>query len=347
LTGRVRSAILEASPDKWNVPRRTPAFAALNRILARSVVRTKFSLALALAAFSGLVADAGSQDRPTFKASVDLVPISAVVRDGHNRLVMTLNVDDFQVLDNGTRCKILDFHRDQTSPMTVALLVDVSGSMKIGPKLAFAKSVLDQMTVELTDGRDEAGLFTFDSALRVQQPFTVHHGSIGSHFDEVEPFGTTSLYDAIAETARILAQRPSQRRAVIVFTDGVDTSSDLTPAEVSGLASSIDVPVYIVVTVPPIDADKQLAHPTEPLPRQADLRDLAQWTGGDLLIATSAEEAGLKAHQIAGELRHQYLLAVEASDRFEWRRLDVRVRDRKFTVRARNGYFGREASTSK
>jgi VWFA-related protein len=312
-------------------------------------VRTKIALALALAALTGLAAVdiRAGQDRPTFKASVDLVPISAVVRDGRNRLVMNLNVEDFQVLDNGIRCKIVDFHRDQTSPMTVALLVDVSGSMKIGPKLAFARSVLDQMTVELTDGRDEAGLFTFDSALRVQQPFTVHPGSIGAHFDEVEPFGTTSLYDAIAETARIVAQRTPQRRAVLVFTDGVDTSSELTPAEVSSLASSIDVPVYVVVTVPPIDAAQRAMRPAEPLPRQADLRDLAQWTGGDLLFATSAEEAGLKAHQIAGELRHQYLLAVEASDRFEWRRLDVRVRDRKLTVRARNGYFGREASTSK
>ena len=124
-------------------------------------------------------------------------------------------------------------------------------------------------------------------------------------------------------------------------------SSELTPAEVSGLASSIDVPVYIVVTVPPIDADKRMPHPEEPLPRQADLRDLAQWTGGDLHVATSAEEAGLKAHYLVRELRQQYLLAVEASDRFEWRRLDVRVRDRKYTVRSRNGYFGRETSTSK
>jgi Ca-activated chloride channel homolog len=307
-------------------------------------VRTKLSLALALAAFGGLGVFA--QDRPTFKSSVDLVPISAVVRDGRHRLVTTLQAEDFQVLDNGVRCKILDFHRDQASPMTVALLVDVSGSMKIGPKLAFARSVLDQMAVELTDGRDEAGLFTFDTALRVQQPFTMHPGSIGPHFDEVEPFGTTSLYDAIAETARIVSRRAPLRRAVIVLTDGVDTSSQLTPAEVSALASSIDVPVYIVVTVPPIDADKRIPHPEEQMPRQADLHDLAQWTGGDLLLATSAEEAGLKAHYLVRELRQQSLLAVEASDRFEWRRLDVRVRDRKMTVRARNGYFGRETATT-
>ena len=309
-------------------------------------MQTKIALALALAASSGVGSTFG-QDRPTFKSSVELVPISAVVRDSRNRLVNNLTVDDFQVLDNGARCRIVDFHRDQTSPLTVAILVDVSGSMRIGPKMLFAREVLNQMTFELADGRDEAGLFTFDATLHEQEPFTVHPSVMGSGFDRVEPFGTTSLYDAIAETARLLARRSPQRRALIVFTDGVDTSSTFTPAEVSALASSIDVPVYIVVTVPPIDAAQRANHPAEPLPRQADLRDLAQWTGGDLMFATSPEEAGLKAHQIVVELRHQYLLAVEASERSEWRRLDVRVRDRRLSVRARSGYFGRDLGPSK
>lgn len=308
-------------------------------------MRTKITIVLALAALAGAGADAG-QERPTFKSSVELVPISAVVRDGRNRLVTNLTIEDFQVLDNGTRCRIVDFQRDHTSPLTAALLVDVSGSMKIGPKLQFARDVLNQMTSELADGRDEAGLFTFDATLHEQQPFTVHPSAIGSGFDQVEPFGTTSLYDAIAETARLVARRPSQHRAMIVFTDGVDTSSAMTPAEVSALASSIDVPVYIVVTVPPIDV-AQRANRTEQLPRPADLRDLAQWTGGDLLFATNPEEAALKAHQIVVELRHQYLIAVEAAEHAEWRRLDVRVRDRRLSVRARSGYFGRELGPSK
>ena len=115
------------------------------------------------------------------------MPIGVIVRDGRNRLVTTLKAEDFQVLDNGARCRIVDFQRDQTTPLTLALLVDVSGSMKIGPKLAFARGVLDQMTAELRDGRDEAGLFTFDATLHEQQPFTVHPRVIGSQFDQVEP----------------------------------------------------------------------------------------------------------------------------------------------------------------
>lgn len=311
-------------------------------------MRTKLGLVLFVAATSGAgVGAGGPQDPPTFKSAVELVPISAVVRDGRHRLVTNLSARDFVVFDNGAERRIVDFVRDQAGTVTVALLVDVSGSMRIGPKLPVAREVLERMTGELRDGRDEAGLFTFDAGLHEQQPFTLHPGAMGSVFDSVEPFGTTSLFDAIAATARLVAGRPPRRRAIIVFTDGVDTSSALAPSEVSALASSVDVPIYIVVTVPPVDEAQLVNQLREAAPRAADLRDLAQWTGGDLLFATTPEQAAARAHEIVMELRHQYLIAIEAADRTEWRALDVRVRDRRLTVRARSGYFGRELPLSK
>jgi len=313
-------------------------------------VRIKIGLVLFVgfvAVIGGLPAAARApQALPTFKSSVDLVSISAVVRDRRGRLVTNLAAADFEVLDKGERRRIVDFQIDHTSPITIALLVDISGSMRVGPKLVFARQVLERMAAELQDGRDEAGLFTFDAALHEEQPFTVHPRTIGSLFESVKPFGTTSLYDAIAATARLLDRRPSQRRAIVVFTDGVDTSSVLTPPEVSALASSIDVPVYIVVTVPAIDRVQYGNHLTDTLQRAADLRDLAQWTGGDLLFATATEEAGGRAHQVVMELRHQYLIAIESVPRSEWRPLDVRVRDARLTVRARSGYFGHDVPLS-
>ena len=293
------------------------------------------------------VATAGAQERPTFRSSIDLVTISVLVRDSHHRLVTTLGARDFQVLDNGIRSRIVDFQRVQNGPVTLALLVDVSGSMRIGPKLEFARQLLDRLALELVDGRDEAGLFTFDAALHEQQPFTVHPRTIGSTFDRVEPFGTTSLYDAIAATARLLANRPPQRRAIIVFTDGVDTSSAFTPAQVSALASSIDVPVYIVLTVPPIDQGPLMTQLSDSAATATDLRDLAQWTGGDVLFASTPVQASWNAHVILSELRHQYLLAIESADRAEWRPLQVLVRDKRLTVRSRSGYIARDMPVSK
>jgi hypothetical protein len=152
------------------------------------------------------------------------------------------------------------------------------------------------------------------------------------------------LYDAVATTARRLAKRAPAHGAVVVLTDGIDTSSVLSPEEVSGVASSIDVPVFIVMTVPPVDVpgfsgrdgDKRTAD-------VAGLEDLAAWTGGDLVWATGPLELGAKAHAVVSELRHQYVMAIEAAADPEWRPLDVRVRNSRLRVRARSGYFSKVA----
>ena len=285
----------------------------------------------------GLEVGAGSQQSaPTFQAAIELVPISASVHDRRGRPVTTLTAADFVVFDKGQPRRIVDFQEDQKSPLTVALLVDVSGSMRMGPKLAFARGVLERLVAELEDGRDEAGLFTFDANLHEVQPFTTRPSTIDP---SAYPFGTTSLYDAIAATARRLADRAPVHGAVVVFTDGVYTSSVLTPPEVSALASSIDVPVYVVVTVPPIDREQMASRDSSG--ERSDLRDLAAWTGGDLLWATANEELGARAHQIVAELRHQYLMAIESAPDAEWRPLDIRVRNSRLNVRARTGYFSR------
>src|SRR5262249_51788837 len=125
------------------------------------------------------------------------------------------------------------------------------------------------------------------------------------------------------------------------------TASSLTPAEVSGLASSIDAPVYVVATVPPIDFAAQAERGSMAARFSGDLRDLATWTGGDLLWVTAPEDAALQARSIVYELRHQYLIMIEPAADQAWRPIDVRVRDRKMTVRARSGYFGSRLGASR
>ncbi len=314
---------------------------------ARGVVVRKIILAAVLAAIGGLDQTTASiQLVPTFRSGVDVVPISATVRDRRGRMVTTLTSADFEVLDKGERRPIINFQVDQSGPITIAVLLDVSGSMRIGPKMALAGQVVKRLTAALQDGRSEIGLFTFDAALHEKQPFTVLPTGIDGALTSARPFGSTSLYDAIADTARRLEARSSPRRAIVVLTDGVDTSSTLTPPEVSALASSIDVPVYVVVTVPPIDRVYQLdaAEDRTGAP-SADLRELAVWTGGDLLWATAETDTAPRADQILSELRHQYLIAIASATEREWRPIDVRVRDRGMTVRARSGYFSRQSAS--
>lgn len=278
----------------------------------------------------------------TFKTSVAVVPISAVVQDRRGRMITSLTASDFEIIDNGQRRAILDFHAEQNSPLAIAVLIDTSGSMRVSAKFALAHEVLKQLGVVLQDGRDELSLFSFDASLHVEHSFSPHPAAVADALEGAEPFGTTSLYDAIAQAATQVSERPSPRRALVVLTDGIDTSSAMTASQVSALASSIDIPVYVVATVAPIDrAAYEARVESQPPPEGGDLRELAVWTGGELYWVTRTEEAAMQARSIVAELRHEYLITVESADSAGWRPLEVRVRKRALAVRARSGYFGR------
>ena len=277
-----------------------------------------------------------------FRSAVDLVTIQASVRDARGRVVQGLTRADFEVRDNGQVRPVIDFRADRQSPVTLAILVDMSGSMSIGAKIAMARQAYESVLSQLRE-QDEVALFTFDSSLHRRHDFTQNLAQLKDGLSEFEPFGTTSLYDATAATARRLADRTATHRAIVVLTDGIDTSSHLSASEVSGLASSIDVPVYIVATVPSLDQRVMMeAAERGTRSESADLRDLAEWTGGHLVFASTFTETIVVASGIVDELRQQYVLAIEAAPEREWRRLDVRVKHpaASATVKARSGYFG-------
>ena len=150
----------------------------------------------------------------------------------------------------------------------------------------------------------------------------------------------TSLHDAIAGTARLVARRNNAHRAVIVLTDGVDNNSRLSPPEVSGIASSIDVPVYIDAVVSPLDHPGMATAVSSdrPLP-VGDLADLARWTGGELFVSSTPAQMSVAAREIANELRHQYLIAFEPTGASGWHALELRTRKSNLVVRARSGYM--------
>jgi VWFA-related protein len=276
-----------------------------------------------------------------FRSSADLVTIQTSVRTNRGRPLPGLTTADFEVRDNGQLRPILSLRADRQSPISLAILVDMSGSMVMGSKVAMARQAFDSVVSQLNPGQDEVAVFTFDSALHQRRPFTTDVAQLKGALDDFEAFGSTSLYDATAAAARQLADRSAAHKAIIVLTDGIDTSSKLTAAEVSGLASSIAVPVYVVATVPSVDQRAMMeASERAAGSETVDLRDLAEWTGGQLLFASSAMETVVVASSLVGELRQQYVLAIEAAGGREWRRLDVRVKRPSAVVKARSGYFG-------
>lgn len=286
----------------------------------------------------------GEQQPPArFKSAVDVVSVSAVVRDRKGRFVSDLLQKDFMVIEAGEPRTILDFRAESDGPVKLALLFDVSGSMRLGTKAVDSRQAAHQVLSALRPA-DEAAVFAFDTKLQRVRDFTSDIASLEAALDRVDPpFGQTSLYDAVAQTARIVSEagrgegRLPQRSAVVVLTDGIDTKSQLTPEQVTSIASTIDVPVYVVAVMATID-DPREADGERVAEISSALRNLSQWTGGELFTASAPAHASVAARQIVDELRHQYVLAFEASTIRGWRPLQVSARNRSLVVRARAGY---------
>jgi Ca-activated chloride channel family protein len=274
----------------------------------------------------------------SFKSSIDLVRINAVVKDRKGRFVTNLAAADFQVEDGGVLRPIAEFRREDAA-VSLAMLFDVSGSME--DRLGSAREAATGLLGQLIQDGDESAVFAFDTNLVQISPFRAGVNALPDALKTMRPFGATSLHDAIARTAQRVASRDVLRRAVIVFTDGKDNASKLTPGEVSGIASSIDVPVYLVGLVPGIDnpSAKTALSGAAHSALANSLSNLAEWTGGRTFIVSTALERSQMARQLVDELRHQYLIAFEASTEPGWHPLVVRMRDKDLTVRARSGYI--------
>lgn len=281
------------------------------------------------------------QDAVTFRGGVDLVTATVSVRDRRGRVIKDLKQSDFEIIDSGVIREIKSFESGE-SPISLAVLLDISGSMAVGGNMDRARGAVGMAMATLRANSDEAALFTFDSVLREVVPFTTDLDHVKRVSLEGNPWGKTSLFDAIADTARNVADRANRHRAVLVITDGVDTGSRLKAPEVSAIASSIDVPVYLLTVVNPVDhpggefgALMADARVTE----TASLADLARWTGGDMRIASMPEHTAAAIVDLFAELRHQYLISFEPGAPDGWHPLEIRARKDDLIVRARSGYM--------
>ena len=177
---------------------------------------------------------------------------------------------------------------------------------------------------------------SFDTRLLTLRPFTGQFDHVRAGLGEVEAFGSTSIYDAIAGTAAVVAKSTQKRRAVVVITDGWDNASAYPPEEVAWIASTIDVPVYIF-------AVGEL-NPAETSPGQSGeakrnaLFELARATGGDYLYASSPTLVREATARLLEELRYQYLIAFEPAAESGLRRIQVHTRNGEIRVRARKWY---------
>ena len=276
---------------------------------------------------------------PTFKTGVDLVTVSVIVKNRDGKPVTGLSRHDFELTDAGRVRDIADF-RSEPAPISLAVLLDTSGSMQIEPKWVNARDAITRLAAELQTGRDRIALLTFDNELHEVQPFTTNPADAVRKLGSVRPWGSTAVFDAVVQAGRTLDTQGESRRAVIVVTDGLDNRSKSNAAGASAVVSSVDMPVYTIVVssahdrtdAEAVSGDKFAVRPA------GSLENLSQWTGGALFQGGTPIESDAAVRQIVSELRHQYLMSFESSAPEGWHPLTVRVREGKFVVRTRSGY---------
>jgi|SRR5688572_8714830 len=287
---------------------------------------------LCLSLLTATVAAAPAAQEPSvalFKSGVEQVAVAALVRDSRGRLVMDLKPSDFELFDDGHRRKLTNVW-SEPSPASVAILMDASGSM--ASKLPRAREMANALVAGLQPGTDEVAFYTFDTSLHEIRPFSKTFTATEGAWHATKAYGATSLWDAIAETAQKISDR-QRRRALVVITDGVDSASTLKPSDVSAIASSLDVPVYIlVVAFAPDDAASEG-------PMRGPMADLAAWTGGDSFTVFDGPSVLTATSQLLAELHHQYIVAFEPGGTPGWHALVLRARKPGLFVRARSGYM--------
>lgn len=261
---------------------------------------------------------------------VRTVPIfvSVVDRNGvtHDNIDRSL----FRIIDGNSEGKIIEFGKAFDQPISIALLVDSSASMTYSMKHA-AKAAGEFVQHALKDG-DRCSVTAVQDVPRRKQPLTNNRADIAAALAGIAPEGRTALYDAVASAIRELREEKN-RRAIVVLTDGSDTTSTWSFEEIEKQAREAAIPIYFIAYEGGGEDDD-----VRDLER---LRYLASQTGG--FVATATEQNLMaKYTEIEKDLRAQFAITYQISDfgkSNEWRPVRVVVDSPKLTARTIKGYF--------
>ena len=279
----------------------------------------------------------------SFSVHSDLVVFSATAVDGKGRPVTDLRREDFRVYDEGRSQAIAHFHGGLGLPARILILLDASGSMG-SDRVANARQAASQLLYALSP-EDEVAVAGFDSRYWGVVAFTRDREAVRRGLDSITPFGSTALHDALDKGARDIASHGEGRRAVVVLTDGIDTSSQKTADDVIARSRALDVPIYAVSVVSPLDDPSSpgfLGKKDAGEARAAaeTLARYSEYSGGASFRVSSVAGLRIAAERIASDLKHQYRLGWDPSQGpARFRRVVVSTTRKGVTVRTRSGYL--------
>ncbi len=296
-------------------------------------------IATLVVSLRGQSADPDVRQQP-FRSNVDVIGMNVTVTDAARRYVTDLDKQDFQILEDG-RPQQVTFFRKSSLPLALALLLDTSASMETN--LAVAQDAAVGF-VRALGPNDVASVIDFDTRVEVRQGFTGDRTALEQAIRQTTAGGSTALYNAVyialKELNKTVRDEPldeSRRRAIVILSDGDDTSSIVGYDEVLNLASRSDIAIYAIGLLGP-----DLATNRKPPEAQFVLRRFAQQTGGRAFFASASRELATVYDEIRAELSNQYFLAYESNNvrrDGQFRRIAVRVERAGVVARARPGYY--------
>lgn len=264
------------------------------------------------------------------KVDASIVVLNAIITDSKGRHVPGLKQSQFTILENGVEQEIATFTTEET-PYAAVILLDTSGSMD--QRIALARSA----AIRFLDGlreNDNAEIYRFDSKVTLVQKFS-NSRDVDEKIFDLRADGMTSLNDAIYKAAVDLSTRPEKRRAIIVLSDGMDTSSGRSADKALKAALAANAVIYTV------DMSSVTTDGRSRQQNQGVLRQYAEKSGG-MFVSTPGGAAMRAAFEsIVDELGNQYTIAYEPKNTTKdgkWRTVEVRVAKSNLTIRSRKGY---------
>lgn len=284
---------------------------------------------------SALVAE---DDIPNIRVDVRLVRVLATVRDASGALLGSLSKHEFKIFDNDAEQDISVFERKTEQPLSIALLVDISGStakdlkFEVDSVSRFLKSLFKEGNSE-----DTVGIYSFNYQVTQEVPFVHNPSQLDRALRTLHGSAGTSMYDAIYFAATDLQQRKG-RKVIVIVTDGGDTTSKHDYQAALSTAQLADAVMYPILIVPIAnDAGRNIGG-------EHALTSLADGTGGRVFEPTLGAPLDKAFTDILQELRTQYLLAYYPKNvplsRDPFHHLEVRIARPGLQILTRNGYYG-------
>ncbi|MGH9310472.1 MAG: VWA domain-containing protein [Vicinamibacterales bacterium] len=179
-----------------------------------------------------------------FRSGVELINVTATVSDGNGRFVSGLRQDDFRVYEDGQLRPITHFTSERV-PVSLGIVLDTSGSMS-GEKMLAARQALQRFLSDLLGPDDEVFLYRFDTRPERLHGWTTDREQIADTIRRIQPRGATTLYDAIAEAVPLAATGRHRKKALLIISDGNDTSSYTRIPELKRMIRESEVLVYAI-----------------------------------------------------------------------------------------------------